>query len=340
MPRYVDQKAKLPLLQQILEAETDEQHPLTVSELIDRLAARGIHAERKSLYTDLEQLRQLGADIVSVRGRTTGYYLGQRRFDLPELRLLVDAVQSSRFITQKKSAQLIAKLETLTSRHHAGELQRQVIVSGRVKSMNESIYYAVDALHEAMHRNVAVTFTYFDRDKRKQRRYHRDGRSYTVSPWALTWNDENYYLIGFDHDYAQLRNYRVDRMQGVTPTALPRAGEEAFAAVDMAQYTRSTFGMFGGEIRRVELRCSDRLSSVILDRFGMDTALVADGDGFTAWADVAISPQFYAWATGFGSDLTIIGPADIREGYRQYLAQVLSGYGKENDHDGHTAAAL
>ena len=197
MAKGQNQKRKLLYLLDIFRQETDEEHPLTLEQLREMLAARGVEAERKSLYDDLEQLRLYGADVVTVRDRQVRYYLGQRTFDLPELRLLVDAVQSSKFITHRKSLELIRKLESQVSRHQAGQLQRQVLVSGRIKSMNESIYYTVDELHNAMNNDRQVTFQYFDWDTRKQKRLRREGAFYTVSPWALTWDDENYYLIAY-----------------------------------------------------------------------------------------------------------------------------------------------
>ena len=326
MAKGINQKRKLLVLLDNFRTETDEAHPLTLAQLQERLAAYGVTAERKSLYDDLEQLRLHGEDIVTVRDRAVRYYLGQRTFDLPELRLLVDAVQSSKFITRTKSAQLIGKLESLTSRHQAGQLQRQVLVDGRVKTMNESIYYTVDVLHEAMQQYRTVTFQYFDWDTEKRRHLRRDGARYTVSPWALTWSNENYYLIAFDHAHAEMRNYRVDRMLNVAPGEEPREGEEAFAALDMAQYTRNTFGMFGGTPRPVVLACTARMSGIILDRFGQEVAMIPEGEGFRVRVPVVISPQFFAWASGFGSDLTILKPEDVRQDYCRYLESILEQY--------------
>lgn len=326
MPRGANQKRKLLYLLDILERETDEEHPLTLEQIRTRLAAHDVEAERKSLYDDLEQLRLYGADILTRRDRQVRYYLGQRTFDLPELRLLVDAVQSSKFITHNKSLELIRKLEGLTSRHQAGQLQRQVLVTGRIKSMNESIYYNVDHLHTAMNTDRQVSFQYFDWDIRKQRKLRRNGAFYTVSPWALTWDDENYYLIAYESGKG-LRHYRVDRMLHITPTEDERQGRELFEAEDMAAFSRKTFGMFHGEEQPVTLRCARWMTGVILDRFGADTALLPDGEEhFTVRVPIAVSEPFFAWASGFGAGLTIVRPDAVRKQYIVYLKEILQQY--------------
>ena len=325
MAKGQNQKRKLLYLLDIFRQETDEEHPLTLEQLREMLAARGVEAERKSLYDDLEQLRLYGADVVTVRDRQVRYYLGQRTFDLPELRLLVDAVQSSKFITHRKSLELIRKLESQVSRHQAGQLQRQVLVSGRIKSMNESIYYTVDELHNAMNDDRQVTFQYFDWDTRKQKRLRREGAFYTVSPWALTWDDENYYLIAYEQEKG-LRHYRVDRMLHITATEEKRQGRERFEAEDMAAFSRKTFGMFGGEEQPVTLYCAGWMSGVILDRFGRDVALIPEGEGFTVRVPIAVSKPFFAWASGFGTDLIIRSPQAVREEYTAYLKEVLQQY--------------
>lgn len=327
MPRQSGQKLKLLYLQDILRRETDEQHPLSLKQIQDLLEQKGVSAERKSLYDDIEQLRLLGEDIVTVRDTTVRYYIGERALDMAQLRLLVDAVQSSKFITRKKSEQLIRNLESLTSRHLAGQLQRQVLVSGRIKHMNESIYYNVDALQSALQENRQVTFQYFDWGVDKQQHLRHEGAQYQVSPWALTWDDENYYLIAYDHSSAAMRHYRVDRMLRIRRTDLPREGEKEFGRLDMAQYTQKTFGMFGGEAQPVTLRCSASMAGIILDRFGQDVALIPDGaDAFTLRVSVVVSPQFFAWLSGFGTDIRVQAPSAVVEAYRRYLGEILAGY--------------
>lgn len=325
MAKRPNQKLKLLLLRDILRRETDEQHPLTLEQIRSLLEQQGVSAERKSLYDDMEQLRLLGEDIISVRDTSVRYYVGQREFDLPQLRLLVDAVQSSKFITHRKSEELIRQLEGLTSRHLAGELQRQVLVSGRIKNMNESIYYNVDSLQAAIAANRAVTFRYFDWGADKKQHLRRDGAAYTVSPWALTWDDENYYLIAYEEASASIRHYRVDRMLRITVTDTPRQGEELFRRQDLAVYSRKTFGMFSGEEQTVALRCHNRMAGVVLDRFGQDITLIPDGEEhFTVRVPVMVSPQFFAWVVGLDNQVRITAPKAVVQTYRQYLTAALN----------------
>ena len=326
MPRREGQKLKLLYLQEILRRETDEQHPLSLKQIQSLLEQKGISAERKSLYDDIEQLKMLGEDIVTTRDTTTRYFVGFRAFDMAQLRLLVDAVQSSKFITKKKSEQLIRNLEGLTSRHLAGELQRQVLVSGRIKHLNEGIFYNVDALQTALQENRRVEFQYFDWGMDKQQHLRHDGAFYQVSPWALTWDDENYYLIAYDHHSGFIRHYRVDRMLRIRQTSLPREGEKEFRRLDMAQHTQKTFGMFGGKPQPVTLRCSASMAGIILDRFGQDVVLFPEGeDAFTVRVSVVVSPLFFAWVTGFGGDVQVQSPTDVAQEYRHHLEKILAG---------------
>ena len=326
MPRREGQKRKLLYLQEILRRETDEQHPLSLKQLQTLLEQKGVSAERKSLYDDIEQLKMMGEDIVTVRDTTTRYFVGDRPFDMAQLRLLVDAVQSSKFITKKKSEQLIRSLESLTSRHLAGELQQQVLVSGRIKHRNEGIFYNVDALQSALQENRRVEFQYFDWGMDKQQHLRRDGAFYQVSPWALTWDDENYYLVAYDHRSGFIRHYRVDRMLKIRQTALPREGEAEFQKLDMAQHTQKTFGMFGGKPQPVTLRCAASMAGIILDRFGQDVVLFPEGEqAFTVRVSVVVSPLFFAWVSGFGGDVQVKAPADVAREYRRHLERLLAG---------------
>ena len=327
MARQANQKLKLLYLLEILRRETDEEHPLTLKQIQDLLEQKGVTAERKSLYDDLEQLRLLGEDVLSVRDTTVRYYIGERALDMTQLRLLVDAVQSSKFITRKKSEELIRRLESLTSRHQAGQLQRQVLVSGRIKNMNESIYYNVDSLHNAMFNNRQVQFQYFDWGVDKKQHLRHDGALYTLSPWALTWDNENYYLVAYDAGRGTIRHYRVDRMLHITQTDTPREGEEVFNNLDMAVYNRQAFGMFGGKEQPVTLQCANWMAGVILDQFGSDTPMIpADEYSFTAHVSVVVSPPFFAWLSGFGGDIRLIKPQAIAEEYTAYLRTILKGY--------------
>lgn len=312
---------------ELFQTETDEEHPLSRKALEERLEMRGIHAERKSLYSDIETLKNFGMDILYKKEKPEGYYLASRNFELAELKLLVDAVQSSRFITQKKSNALIRKIEKLTSRYEAGGLQRQVVVADRIKAMNESIYYNVDRLHQALSLNRQILFRYFEWTVKKEIRLKKGGGNYRVSPWALTWDNENYYLIGYDMDAQIIKHFRVDRMMSISLTDQARAGREYFDRFDLARYTKRTFGMFGGKGEIVRIRFHNRFVGVVIDRFGRDVAMKPDGEEhFIARVEVAVSEQFYGWITGLGRDVEIISPDYVVEGYRNLLKDLEQKY--------------
>ena len=265
MGRTENQKLKLLYLKELFERQSDEEHLLSMQDILDALAARGIRAERKSVYDDILCLQQFGMDIVTVKGRHGGYFLASRTFELPELKLLVDAVQSSKFLSERKSMQLIAKLETLASGYAAGSLRRQVTVAGRVKTMNESVYYSVDLLHEAIQKNSRITFRYFDYDLNGARRY-RPGL-YAASPYALCWQDENYYLIAHSERHG-LTHYRIDKMAKLSIADKPRVITEQARQLDLTRYGKTVFGMFSGTPQQVKLRFRNSLAGVVIDRFG------------------------------------------------------------------------
>ncbi len=328
MPKTNHQKAKLLALLRLLFYESDERHPLSGPRLVQMLRAQGIAAERKSVYDDLEVLRGRGYDIQLERGR--GYFLGGRLFQLAELKLLVDAVQSSKFITGRKSAELISKLEQLTSRAQASGLQRQVFVAGRVKSMNESVYYNIDAIHEAIGENRQITFSYFRYNVRREKELRHNGRLYRVSPYALLRSDENYYLIAYDSRSGEIRHYRVDKMSGIGRTERPRDGMEAYRTFDLARYAQLQFGMFRGPEQTVTLRCRDEMADVIIDRFGKEIALVPEEEGwFTCAVNVMVSPQFYGWLFGLGGGVQLTAPRSAVEGMRRQLGAAAALYGPQ-----------
>lgn len=309
MPRHVNQKKKLPILRSILLERSDETHPLSMKELIAALKAHGINAERKSIYNDLETLKELGLDIRTVRGRTVGYYVGSREFELPELKLLVDAVRASKFITEKKSASLIKKLAQLANMHDRKALNRAVFVSNRTKTGNEDIYGTVDRIHDAMEADVDITFKYFQWTASKEKELRRNGSRYCVSPWSLVWDDSNYYLVGYDRDSRAIRHYRVDKMLDARIEDTRRAGREEFEKYDINSYSGAVFGMFGGAVERITLSCTNRLANVMLDRFGSSVPILKDGDDrFRITVNVAASPIFFGWVIGFGGEVKIISP--------------------------------
>lgn len=324
MPKSPNQKTKLLCLYRMLLRQTDEEHPLTVLQIIEELARQDIKAERKSIYDDLEALRLFGMDIQSRKGKTSGWFVGDREFELPEVKLLMDAVQSSRFITQKKSDALIRKLEGLASVHQAGQLQRQVYVSGRIKVMNESIYYNVDKLHAAIAGQKAITFKYFDYDIQRKKVFRQDGKRYMVSPYGLIWNSENYYLVAFDHTHRELRHYRVDKMTEIVVTNLDREGREQYPNFQLAEYGQKHFGMYSGQEMKVTLRGRRDKASLVWDRFGQEVILVPDGEEhFTVTLPVVISPQFFGWLLGLNGSITLAGPKEAVSAYRRRLAATL-----------------
>ena len=328
MARSSNQKLKLLYLAQYLLRASDEDHPVTVAQMIDYLARQDVAAERKSLYDDMESLRLFGLDVQSVRvGSATGYYIGERDFQLPELKLLVDAVQSSKFITERKSLELIRKLESLASEQGARELNRHVYVRGRIKTMNESIYYNVDELQAAIDGNKSVTFKYFEWDREKHRIWRHDGRRYAVSPWALMWDDENYYLLAYDHDGEQMKHYRVDKMGSIAMTEEPRRGREVFEKLDMAAYTNTHFGMFSGDVQPVRLSFENALAGPVIDQFGADVSLVPlDENHFSVTVNVAVNVQLFGWLSGFGTRARILAPASAARAMGEHLRTVAALY--------------
>ena len=332
MAKGQNQKAKLLYLANILHRQTDQEHPMTITRMMELLRAQGVDVrDRKSLYDDLETLRVVGMDIEKRRdGRSWGYFVASRTIELPELKLLVDAVQSSRFITRKKTDQLIQKVEGLASCHQARQLQRQVYVTGRIKAMNESIYYTVDALHEAIDAGKQIRFHYFEwalgrGRERVEKRLRRDGGWYQVSPRALIWDNENYYLVAYDSQSGQVRHYRVDKMQDLSVTGLPRAGDGR--DFDPAAYAGSLFGMFHGELETVRLRFDNSLIGVVADRFGREVFLRPDGEEhFVVTAKVAVSPQFLSWVFGFGGQAEILSPEPVRQQFLDLITETEVNY--------------
>lgn len=330
MAKNPNQKLKLLYLYQILLQKTDEDHKLGMEDLLAALARYGIEAERKSIYSDIAALQDFGLDVMLQRGPSGGYYVASRDFELAELKLLVDAIQCSRFITEKKSNELIKKIESLASEAQARALQRQVYVSDRIKTINESIYYNIDTLHSAISAGVQITFQYFEwmldftSEQRIQKRYRKGGALYQVSPWALTWDDENYYMIAYDGASNSIRHYRVDKMEHISLTENRREGQQLFHDLNIASYSRKMFGMFSGEEKNVRLRCENRFIGVIRDRFGADLMVrYLDEEHFSVQVSVAVSPQFFSWVFGLGGAVQIMEPTDVRAAFQQQLRDMI-----------------
>ncbi len=319
MPKGTNQKFKLYRLAQIMLERTDDDHYITMPEIIAALGEYEITADRKSIYTDLKDLEVLGIEVEGEpAGRGYHYHVVSRPFELPELKLLVDAIQSSKFITEKKTNTLIRKLEKLVSRYEAMKLQRQVYVSGRIKTMNESIYYTVDAIHNAISENKKIRFQYYQWNVKKEMELRRKGAYYCVSPWGLSWDDENYYLVGYDSEAGEIRHYRVDKMLRIRMTEEAREGREHFQKLDMADYAKKSFGMFGGKEEKVKLLVDNSLAGVMIDRFGKDIIMVpGKGEHFTVNVTVHVSSQFLGWIFSLGEKVKILGPEEVIQAMRR-----------------------
>ena len=328
MAKGTNQKLKLVYLIRILLEQTDEEHCLTMQEILEALEANDITAERKSIYADLETIRNLGIDVVGEqRGKTFYYHVVSRQFELAELKLLVDAIQSSKFITARKSRELIKKLEGLASVHEAKLLQRQVYVSGRVKTMNESIYYNIDELHNAIGANRRIRFQYFQWNLKKEMELRKGGKFYEISPWALSWDDENYYMIGYDGQEGKIKHFRVDKMLKIKCLEAEREGRELFARFDMGAYSRKSFGMYGGEEEYVKLLCDNSLAGVVIDRFGKDIMMVpVDEEHFHVHVHVAVSEPFFGWLFALGDKVKILGPDTVREKMGEMVRKISRVY--------------
>lgn len=328
MPRYSRQKLKLLYLLDIFKKHSSEDHPLTLAEIAEKLAENGIESERKSLYDDMDALTSFGCTIEKTgSGRKTAYYLSEREFELPELKLLADAVACSKFLTANKSGKLIKKLSSLADTYSAGELSRAVIVHNRVKTSNEHIYYNVDVIQKAIRDKSKINFLYFGYDEKKNKVYHNEGRRSEISPYALCWEDENYYVVGFYPKYNKISNFRVDKIEkavistdenGKAVKAVPPPAD-----FKISEYTKRVFGMFSGDMETVKLRVNNSLSGVMIDRFGKDVMLIPDGDDhFTISQTVSRSRIFYGWLFQFGSSVEIISPENVRQEYIDYIKEL------------------
>ena len=328
MPKGTNQKFKLYRLAQIMLEKTDDEHYITMPEILSALESYGVTADRKSIYNDLRDLDVLG---IEVEGEPVGgryhYHVLNRPFELPELKLLVDAIQSSKFITERKTNALIKKLEQLVSQYEAVKLQRQVYVSGRIKTMNESIYYTVDAIHNAISENKKIRFQYYQWNVKKEMELRHGGAFYHISPWGLSWDDENYYLVGYDSESDTLKHYRVDKMLHIQMSDEKREGQEHFERLNMADYAKKSFGMFGGKEQKVKLLVKNELAGVMIDRFGKDIMMIPKEEKyFTVNVDVHISNQFLGWVFSLGDGVKIISPDEVVEQMKQEVERLQKQY--------------
>lgn len=323
-----DKRLRTMYVLDILKTFTDDDHGVSMTDIFRELELRNITVERKAIYEDIAALRDIyGVDIIVDRaGGKTTYKLASCDFELAELKLLVDAVQSSRFITRKKSDELISKLEKLTSVHGAKELRGQVYVANRIKTMNETIYYNVDAINAAITDNKRITFGYFEWTPDKKKKLRHNGALYEVSPFALSWDNENYYLIAYDSASNQIRHYRVDKMLDIKQLDMSRNGADSFEKFDAALYSNKIFGMYGGNEETVTVRFDNFLAGAVIDRFGNDIMMIPDGDTFNVTVKVQISPQFFAWLCGFKDKAKIVYPQSVKDEFKEYINEIVKIY--------------
>lgn len=326
MARGTNQKFKLLCLIQLMQRKTDDEHGLTMQQILAELEKQDIKAERKSIYTDFQDMTEkLGMEIIKEQqGRETYYHLGSREFELAEVKLLIDAIQSSKFITRRKSQALIGKIKGFVSEHQAKLLQRQVYINDRVKAMNESVYYNVDDIHTAIAHNRKIRFKYYKWDIHKKLVPRRGGEWFVLSPWALLWDDEYYYMVAYDDWDGKIKHYRVDKMMKLGVEPEKRSGKEAFQSIDLGEYSRSTFGMYNGSRTRVKIHFANHMCGVFLDRFGKDISFRPIDEGSSELnVNIHVSPQFYGWIFSLGKDVRVVGPDRVVEDLKEYTRRFL-----------------
>ncbi len=316
MSKGTNQKLKLYYLSKIMLEKTDDDHALTMPQIMRELEHYDVSAERKSIYTDFQDMTdKMGIEIIKEQiGRETYYHVGDREFEVAEVKLLIDAIQSSKFITQTKSRELITKIKKLVSEHQARQLQRQVYINDRVKNMNESVYYTVDDVYTAINQNKKIRFKYYKWNIQKKLIPKHNGEWVVVSPWALTWDDENYYMVAFDDLEHKIKHYRVDKMMSISVEDSMREGKEVFKNFDMAVYSKATFGMFGGQKTKVHIQFPNSMCGVFIDRFGKEINFrTVDEETSMLAVDVAVSYQFFGWIFSLGKNVKVTGPKEVVE---------------------------
>lgn len=329
MSRGSNQKLKLSYLTKIMLQKTDDEHGLTMPQIIAELDKYGVTAERKSIYTDFYDMTdKLGIEIIKEQsGRNTYYHVASREFELAEVKLLIDAIQSSKFITEKKSRELIAKIKGFVSEYQASQLQRQVYVQGRIKTMNETIYYCVDDIHNAIAHNKKIRFKYYRWSIKKTLEPMHGGEWFEVSPWALTWDNENYYMVAYDSLSDKIKHYRVDKMMKISMLEEKREGKDIFENFDMAAYSKATFGMYQGEKTRVRITFPNQMCGVFLDRFGKEiTFRPVDDKHSELSVNVNVSPQFFGWIFSLGREVKVVGPDAVVEQIKEVAKDFMTNY--------------
>lgn len=318
----ISNKPRILSILKLLYENTDEQNTITITDIIEALEKQGINAHRRTIMTDIESIEESGVDVITIKSTQNRYFIGNRDFELAEVKLLVDAVESSKLITQKKSNELIRKLSTLVSKHQALELSSHVYVDQRIKPENEEVYYTVDAIHSAINHNKQIVFKYYQYTGKKEKIFKNNGYMYSLSPYALIWSEDHYYAIGYCDKHGKISKFRVDRMAHTSITE-----KEAIQKPDdfeVAEYAKSVFEMFDGESKTVELKCTNDLMDVIVDRFGESVNTQELGSNcFKAIVNISISPTFYGWVFGFGEKMSILAPAEVKGEYVEMATRII-----------------
>lgn len=330
MPKSENQKQKLLYLLKFFYEETDEENMLTVNEIIAKLERNGISAARRSIYDDIRTLQEFGIDIVMRKSKTYEYFLASRLFETAELKILIDSIQSSRFITKKKSESVIKKLKVLASKPQSRKFSGQIYIYDRIKSMNECILYNVDTLHNAIAENKKITFQYFDYNIKREKVFRKNGESYCTNPLALTFDNENYYLIAYNEKYEDYVHYRVDKMTDIEINTERRVmPKKKFNA---AEYVKPMFSMFDGKTTHIIALFHISYLNVIIDRFGDNVTLseTEDEECFQAMFKAAVSPTFLSWIIGFGAGALILSPQWVADEVKNLALEAAEMYNENS----------
>ena len=329
MPKSFNQKIKIMYLMKILQEKTYKDHPVSVNDIIQYMDSYGISVERKTVYDDIETLKLFGMKIQNRRGKNGGYYLAERELGLAELKFLMDAVQSSHFLTHNQTRELLRKLEHLTSVGEARKLKSQMAAEVGIKSVNEAVYECIEGIYEGISDNRQISFYYCEWTLSKTLKQKHNGERYRVSPWELIWKNENYYMLGLDEKSGIVKHYRIDKMMHVTVEQNKRNGDAVFRNFDLSRFSTSTFGMFGGKEQSVRMEFENRFVGVVLDRFGQEVMLIPKDEGhFSVQTRISVSTQFFGWLAGLGTGAVIVSPENIRGEYISFLKKTLANYGE------------
>lgn len=321
-------RIKLMKIWEILRQETDEDNPMPTSVLMKKLDEMGIHCDRRTIYADIKLLNDCGYEVLCNKSQKNEYYVVDRSFDLPELRILLDAVQAASFITEKKTAEFVDKIADLAGSRRSEVIKQNIVAFNTTKNTNEAIYYSVNEIALAINCKKKVQFTYFDYDTNHKKVYRKDGKVYTVNPFATIFSDDNYYLVCYDDKYLSVTHYRIDRMDKVKKTeedVKPLPDDHTLH--DLKTHKKSVFGMYNGETENVQFIIDKNLIDVVYDKFGKDLKIMAYGeDKYTFTAEVKVSPIFFGWCCAFGERLKVVAPSSIIERIKEHVKTITNMY--------------